>query len=287
MSNSRFLECFIGLLIFTPGTAIIQPFELMMYKMSVIIPAYNEELYIGRTLQSLVSQDYQGSFEIIVVNNASADRTRQMAESFNVKVVDEPKKGISNALIKGCGEATGEIFVFTDADTELPYDWLSMLNARFDDDPEAVAFGGPYSFYDGDSNVNFFAKKVFFPVYKLVAGGLLPCVNMAVRREAYEKTGGFNPEMNWGQDIDLSKRLGNVGKVCFDTDIVVWTSFRRYSGGYDTRFARAAHAFKEFGAQLGRCYMVSVKGKVYRNTQRAIREVKRLSKEGRLPTFIA
>ncbi len=256
----------------------------MMYKMSVIIPAYNEELYIDRTLHSLVNQDYEGEFEIVVVNNASTDKTRQVAESFGVKVFDEPKKGISNALIKGCGGATGEIFVFTDADTELPSDWLSMLNAGFNDDPEAVAFGGPYSFYDGDRNVNLFTLKVFFPIHKLVAGGLLPCVNMAVKKDAYEKAGGFNPEMNWGQDIDLSKRLGNIGKVCFDTNIVVWTSFRRYGGGYDTKFARTAHAFKEFGVQLGRCYMVSVKGKVYKNCQKAIREVKRFS---RLPSFIA
>jgi hydroxyacyl-ACP dehydratase HTD2-like protein with hotdog domain len=94
---------------------------------------------------------------------------------------------------------------------------------------------------------------------------------MAVKREVYEKIGGFNPVINWGQDIDLSKRLKQHGKVKFDTDITVVTSFRRYSGGYDQKPIAMAHAVKELCVQLTRCYMVTKKGKVYSKTQKEIR----------------
>jgi len=241
-------------------------------RFSVVIPAYNEEYYIGRCLESLKKQDYKGFLEIIVVNNASTDRTHKVAESYGVRVIDEPQKGISYALRRGCVEAKGDVFVFTDADTHLPSNWISEINRKLNDDPELVAIGGPYLFYDADIAVNFLVKEFVFKIYKQIAPTILPCVNMAVKREVYEKIGGFNPIINWGQDIDLSKRLRKQGKVKFDTDITVITSFRRYSGGHEEKPMAMAHALKELAVQLTRCYLVLNTGKVYSKTQKEIRE---------------
>jgi len=240
-------------------------------RFTVVVPAYNEEYYIGRCLDSLKKQDYKGFLEIIVVNNASSDHTHEVAESYGVKVVDEDQKGISYALRRGCVEAKGDIFVFTDADTQLPLNWISDINRKFNDDPELVAVGGPYLFYDVDIAINFLVKEFVFRIYKKIAPSILPCVNMAVKKEVYEKIGGFNPIINWGQDIDLSKRLRDHGKVKFDTDITVITSFRRYSGGFDQKPVIVAHAMKELMVQLTRCYLVMKKGKIYSNTQKEIR----------------
>ncbi|MDD5098980.1 MAG: glycosyltransferase family A protein [Candidatus Colwellbacteria bacterium] len=249
----------------------------MSNRFTVVIPAYNEERYISKCLKSLKEQDYAGFLEVIVVNNASTDHTREVAESFGAKVVDEPQKGISYALIKGCREAQGDIFVFTDADTTLPKNWISEISKRFDDDPALVAVGGPYLFYDADDAVNFFVKNFVFRIYETMAKHmppcLLPCVNMAVKRHLYEKAGGFNPVVNWGQDIDLSKRLNDYGKVKFDGDITVITSFRRYSGGNKKKPMIAAHAFKELCIQLTRCFLVANTGKVYSKTQKEVREL--------------
>jgi glycosyltransferase involved in cell wall biosynthesis len=243
-------------------------------RFTVVIPAYNEANYIGRCLESLKTQDYAGFWEVIVANNASTDRTREVAESYGFTVVDESQKGISYALRRGCAEAKGDIFLFTDADTQLPSDWISNINAKFNNDPELVAIGGPYLFYDADIAVNFLVKEFIFRIYKKIAPSILPCANMAVKKEVYEKIGGFNPIINWGQDIDLSKRLKSEGKVKFDTDITVVTSFRRYSGGYDRKPIAMAHAVKELCVQLTRCYLVTKKGKIYSKTQREIREDK-------------
>lgn len=240
-------------------------------KISVIIPAYNEEAHIKKCLLSVMEQDFEGPYEIIVVDNGSADRTGSIAKRLGARVAVEPNKGIANALIKGVSEAKSDILVFTDADAEPPKNWLSLIAERFDRDPGLVAVGGPYNFYDAAKTVNVITSKVIVPAYKLISGEFLPGVNMAVRKEAYEKAGGFDSHINWGQDIDISRRVGEFGKVHFDMKIVVPTSFRRYSGGHSKKHKKAAHAVKEFLVQLARYYMVTKKGKIYSECQKEIR----------------
>ena len=83
-------------------------------KVSVVIPAHNEEKNIAETIQALLAQDYS-DLEIIVVNNASSDRTEEVAKGFmevgpyQVKVVYEPKKGLLSARERGRKEAEGLI----------------------------------------------------------------------------------------------------------------------------------------------------------------------------------
>src|SRR3954447_23333901 len=89
---------------------------------SVIIPARNEEANLGSCLESLVNQDGL-DFEIIVVNDHSSDRTREIASSFaNVRVIEAGPlppgwTGKNNAVATGAGGARGEWLLFTDADT--------------------------------------------------------------------------------------------------------------------------------------------------------------------------
>jgi glycosyltransferase involved in cell wall biosynthesis len=243
---------------------------------SVIIPAYNEELYIGRCLKSLFNQDYVGKYEVVVVNNASSDATGEVAEKEGARVVFEPNKGIANALIRGVAEAKGNILLFTDADTELPPNWILTMASKFEEDPELAAIGGPYDFYDAKKAINLIARRVVAPAFKMMSDKFMPCSNMAIRRDMYEKTGGFDPKINWGQDMDISRKLSKYGKVRFDTSIIVSTSFRRYSGGHPRGPKRAAHFAKEAVTQLTRYYMVSKKGKVYRECQEEIRESERM-----------
>ena len=88
-------------------------------RVSVVIPAYNEEALIYRTLESLRKQDYQGDIETIVVDNKSTDGTARVAKALGATVVREERKGYIYALMCGFEHATGEILITTDADFRI------------------------------------------------------------------------------------------------------------------------------------------------------------------------
>ena len=95
-----------------------QPRDQMRF--SIIVPAYNEAAYLGRALDSLLHQDYNGRYEVIVVDNNSTDGTAAIAAQYGVPVVTEPQQGVCAARQRGVDCATGEIIISTDADTTQP-----------------------------------------------------------------------------------------------------------------------------------------------------------------------
>jgi peptidoglycan/xylan/chitin deacetylase (PgdA/CDA1 family) len=217
-------------------------------RFSVIIPALDEELFIGACLDSLRRQDYDGSYEVIVVDNGSRDRTSEIAGQHGARVFQEPTPGATHALIKGCAEASGEILVFTDADTEVPSDWLSRLDRHFAGDPGLAAVGGPWVFTDSGFLGNFVSRRIALPFYCrffFPAARSLSSVNMAVRRDAYQRSGGFAPQHGWGYDSELCKRLVKCGDVVFDRSLFVSTSFRRFGGTCCIPLVQSFHLVKE------------------------------------------
>ncbi|HEX8932548.1 MAG TPA: glycosyltransferase family A protein, partial [Patescibacteria group bacterium] len=99
-------------------------------KISVIIPAYNEEKYIGACIESLLKQNRLPD-EIIVVNNNSTDQTAAIASQYPVKVINEKEQGITPARNRGLNEAQYDIIARTDADTILPPDWIEKIKKHF------------------------------------------------------------------------------------------------------------------------------------------------------------
>lgn len=232
---------------------------------SIIVPALNEEFYIERCLKSLVDQNYEGEYEVLIVDNGSVDKTKSIAEKYNVKVLSEPKKGISNALINGCNEAKGNILVFTDADSIVPNDWLSKYDTIFDSDENIIAAGGMYEFFDKRFLARVFFNKILKPVFILFLENLihpkyptLPCVNMAVREKFYAEIGGFNPRIKWGQEIDLTMKLAKHGKIHFDKDLLVQTSFRRYAGNHNNSILVFLRSMKELVTAFYRSFAILV-----------------------------
>jgi peptidoglycan-N-acetylglucosamine deacetylase len=245
---------------------------------SVIIPAYNEKDYIADCVRSLKRQDYKGNFEIIVVDNASTDGTAKIAEEAGAKVVCESEKNVSRARRKGSSEALGEILAYTDADSQPPSDWISRFNSIFVSDKEIVAAGGIFRFDEVGFTVNLLANKIFLPVNGLVMKYFItPRVpfltgsNMAVKRGAYEKCGGFDPKFPYGEDNELATRLAKLGKVFFDPDLIVKTSFRRYSGGHKSIFFVLPKAIKETFVTIYRFFLLKSRNKAF-SAQSAIRE---------------
>ena len=117
-------------------------------KISVVVPAYNEEKYIRSCIESLVKQDYE-DFEVIVSLNACTDNTdgvvRGIMDEYEasevVKIVHEDEKGVARARQRGVEVAEGKIIVSADADTVYPGDWLNKLVRHFDDSDVALVYG--------------------------------------------------------------------------------------------------------------------------------------------------
>lgn len=191
-------------------------------KISIIVPAYNEEKNIGQCLESLVDQNFdEKEYEIILVNNYSIDKTKDIALNFSkVKLIDEPKQGYVHALIRGCKEARGEIFVFTDADAIVPKQWLNNYWQVYQN-KEIVAAGGPARF----SPANWQTRLIepFIRSAKIING-----FNFSIRREIYLKFNGFSPNINFNADTYLLIQARKFGQISFLKENQVVVSNRRF-----------------------------------------------------------
>lgn len=104
-------------------------------KVTIVIPAFNEERYLSKTLRSIEKIKTQIPFEVIGVNNASTDRnrTRRIFEAFGVIVIDEPVKGLSKARAAGIRAARGEIIIQLDADSIVPKTFIDEHVNHYND----------------------------------------------------------------------------------------------------------------------------------------------------------
>jgi glycosyltransferase involved in cell wall biosynthesis len=110
-------------------------------RVSVVVPVYNSESTVGKCLNSLVEQDHP-SFEVIVVDDGSTDKTAQICASYSqITVLSPGKVGPSRARNLGIDEAKGEFVAFTDADCIVNRDWLTELEKGFTG-PDIAGVGG-------------------------------------------------------------------------------------------------------------------------------------------------
>lgn len=201
---------------------------------SVVIPAYNESRYIEPTLERFLHQT-DNNFELIVVDNNSTDNTGEIAKKYGARVLIEKSAGVAHARQKGCSEAKGEIIASTDSDTLVPDNWIETIAKKFKDNPDMVGYGGQGTLYSGPltAKVMQHALYPFWVVDRVFSHGWnLIGYNMAMRKDAFIKAGGYKTELKQTEDIELSKRLRAVGRVVFDHRFYVATSGRRYKDGF-------------------------------------------------------
>lgn len=212
-------------------------------KLSIVIPAYNEEAYIGACLAALKRELSTVNFEVetIVVNNASVDRTGEVARSFSfARVVDEPRKGLVRARQSGYEASTGDLIANVDADTRMPEGWMKRVAEEFEHDPKLVALSGPYQYYD----LSFFTNlgvRIFYLFGQLSSlgtslftgrsGTMLQGGNFVLRRSALEQAGGFDLNFDfYGEDTAIARQMSHLGKVRFISTLTMPTSGRRLKG---------------------------------------------------------
>lgn len=201
-------------------------------RISLIICAYNEEKQIGECLASAIKNSGGKFHEIIVVDNASTDGTREIAESFpGVVVSHEKNKGLIRARAHGHQKSKGEILAFIDADTRMPPGWVDTVIEEFGKDKNLACLSGPYIYFDipkwKRALVAVYWHGLAFPVYLLV-GFMAVGGNFAIKRETLEKMGGFDTSIEfYGEDTDIARRASKFGKVKFKPSFAMHTSGRR------------------------------------------------------------
>lgn len=205
-------------------------------KISVVIPAYNEELYIERVLLDIQNQNlmlqYPDWMEIIVVDNESTDRTAEIASQY-ATVVSAPR-GKLNARHVGVEACSGDIVVFVDADAIVKPNSLNLLLRHFQD-PNVVGVSGgsvaitnnPVSLY-----VNLQMNSLNSSIGLLMAGGF-----SAFRKEAYYAVGGHNLDVNQSSRLQMFleeeygfiRKLKTVGRVVVDLEANIFVPTRSES----------------------------------------------------------
>lgn len=206
---------------------------------SVIIPSYNEEKVIGRTLHKLRNQNTKIPFEIIVCDNNSNDRTVSIAKKYTDKVVLETKQGGIFARITGTKCSVGKYLVHTDADTIFPTDFIEKVYPIFKQEKYTSFSCGHWNFYDGNSikvkimallyglNQHFYsiiqAKKNTVTLF-----GWCLCTP----RRIYDMVGGFAlTEKYQFEDVSYSFATELLGWKGYFPKIKVKSSLRRFEDG--------------------------------------------------------
>lgn len=208
-------------------------------KVSVVIPAFNEERYIGRCLDSLMRQKIKPD-EIIVVDNNSTDKTTDIVKKYPVILINEKKHGITPARNRGFNSARFDIIARTDADTVLPSNWIEKIKKNFQDE-NLVALSGPAEFYDLPDfvqNTRWQTKPTWLKIIKyynrivrkILKHDCLYGPNCIFRKSEWEKIKNkicLN-DRQVHEDLDLAIHLAPLGKIKFDNTFVVKTSVRRW-----------------------------------------------------------
>jgi glycosyltransferase involved in cell wall biosynthesis len=198
-----------------------------MVRISVVIPALNEEKNIAKCLRSIREQDFE-DFEIILADGYSRDRTVQIARKYCDKIIRDRARSAAAERQAGARIARGDIIAFMDADSFASPDWLARINEAFSRGDTAGAYG-KVLLHDG-SSLDRWACKHLFNGYlwfaSVVGRPAASGMNMAVRRSAFRKAGGFNTKLVTGEDVDLFHRLKHYGKIRF-CNAEVYTSARR------------------------------------------------------------
>lgn len=204
----------------------------MKKMISIIVPTLNEEASLIRLLWSLKKQTYLG-LEIILVDGGSKDNTVQIANRYNARTVVLNGRSEFPSRNFGASLAKGDILIFTSADAIFPDDLLEKVLKKFEEDSELIAVRGPGIPYDGPliGKIEYTAYNIFRYVasimpkpFKRFSGS----TNfLAVRKEIFEKVGGFCDDIN--ADGLLGRELVKMGKVRYGFDTYVFISARRMS----------------------------------------------------------
>jgi glycosyltransferase involved in cell wall biosynthesis len=197
---------------------------------SIVIPLFNKERQVAKTLQSVFAQTYS-DYEIIVVNDGSTDRSGEIVASFTdkrIRLIEQVNSGVSVARNRGIVEAKGEFVALLDADDEWKPDFLSTLVGLLEEYPQCDVFAVNYEFRDERGKVTptiirrlpFKGSSGVLSNYFEVAANSNPpicSISMMARKSAFEAVGGFPIGVKSGEDLLTWAKLACRFEIAYTT----------------------------------------------------------------------
>ena len=205
-------------------------------KVSLILPAYNEEKLIGSSIERALKQDYKGELEIIVVDDGSTDRTFEIANAYAIKFPEiikvhkhQKNSGKPEGLNTGFRIATGEISVFSDSDSYLNYDLVSKMIPHFEDPKVGMVSG--MIVVDNDNSlltklqqVEYLYNQEIIRFCQATHKGVLICPGAATGVRTQIARDIPSTERTITEDADFTFEVAKAGwKVTQEPEAISWT----------------------------------------------------------------
>ncbi|MGA1226677.1 MAG: glycosyltransferase [Tamlana sp.] len=206
---------------------------------SVIIPLYNKEKYIKNTINSVLNQNFN-DFEIIIVDDGSTDKSLDRISEINHKniiILRQKNAGVSVARNRGIEEAKSKYIALLDADDFWYNNHLFEIKKQIKLFPEAGLYCNNYEIYHNENfskkaQLNFNYQNNCLIVEDYFKASIINSVAwtsaVAFSKEKFKTIGGFNPNLNTAQDLDLWIRFALKYKVSFNPQITM--SYKLFIG---------------------------------------------------------
>lgn len=191
---------------------------MFLPKVSIIIPAYNEEKDIKDVLDSIMKQNYQKSkLETIVIDDKSTDRTPEIVSQYPVKMIKGKHKGVGAARNLGIKKAKGDIILFVDADQILDKNYVKEIVKPFED-KKVCGVNRMEFLWNKESliaRLEYLKKRLGYEQSPLIPLG-------AVRRKIVKEVGYIDPSYGMYDDWEFAKRVSKKHKIVRIERAKIW-----------------------------------------------------------------
>ncbi len=247
---------------------------------SVIVPAYNAVDTIEKCLRALLDQSYpRDDYEVIVVDDGSTDRTREIVGKYPVKLLSQPNQGPAVARNLGVENAEGDIILFTDSDCEPARDWIEQMVKPFQDE-EIVGTKGVYKTRQRELVARFVQIEYEDRYDKMKHDKYIDFIDTysaGYRKDVFLNCGGFDPVFTTAsvEDQELSFKIASQGyKMVFVPQAIVyhrhaytlerylrkkfWIGYWKYLvlKRYPQKVVKDSHTPQILKAQVGLFYLI-------------------------------
>ena len=208
----------------------------MAVRFSVIIPARDEERFIGRCLESIqaAAANYPNQIEVIVILNRCSDRTEEIAHCFGARTIREDARNLAKIRNAGARSAGGEVLVTIDADSTMSPGTLAAIDRALS---SGKTIGGGVVIRPDRSSPGIKITLWMFALWMRTVR--LSCGLFWCYRKDFEFIGGFDEELVSGEDIDFARRLRAYGKR-------IHRPFSTLRGGYIVTSCRKFDVFGDW-----------------------------------------